>query len=140
MGYTKDEMREYQAKWIADRRNKYLRNKKCLFCDAVDDLMFHHINPDQKESHRIWSWSTDRLEAELAKCVVMCRQCHEKMHRLMELHKRPLVHGTMHGYATYGCRCKLCRAANAARRQGEHYSSILITKDMLANTETRTRT
>ena len=39
-------------------------------------------NPEfaYKKDHKIWSWSKQRREAEIKKCVVLCRKCHVKAH------------------------------------------------------------
>lgn len=74
--------KEYQRKWCAARRAAYIAGKVCAMCGGDRSLEFHHRNPDEKISHRIWSWSTVRLEAELAKCDVLCRSCHFDWHRI----------------------------------------------------------
>lgn len=68
--------REYQRQWLAARRAKWFEGKSCIDCGAVDDLELDHRDPAQKVSHRIWSWSWERIEAEAAKCDVRCRDCH----------------------------------------------------------------
>lgn len=77
---NKDIQREYQRNWIAKRRAQYLRGKNCTKCGSVNALEFHHKNPDNKITHRFWSWRKDRLEAELAKCEVLCARCHDQEH------------------------------------------------------------
>lgn len=37
-----------------------------------------HIDPKEKVSHRIWSWSWERIAIETAKCVVRCTPCHRE--------------------------------------------------------------
>lgn len=65
----------------------------------------HHRDPADKVSHRIWTWTAARRDAELAKCEPICKGCHVAIHAL--LHRKP--HG-MGGYRR-GCRCDVCRAA-----------------------------
>lgn len=69
---------EYQRVWCANRRKEYVdkHGGKCVKCSSTHRLEFDHINPEEKVSHRIWSWSRDRIEAELAKCQLLCRDCH----------------------------------------------------------------
>lgn len=43
-------------------------------------LQLHHLNPEEKDSHKIWSWSQKRREAEIAKCIVLCWPCHIHYH------------------------------------------------------------
>lgn len=105
--------REYQKRWLAGRREAWLRQHgPCVRCGSSERLEVDHVDPEQKVSHRIWSWSKPRMEAELAKCQVLCRPCHvEKTHRQQ-------WGGIQHGrIATYqrGCRCDECRGVNAAR-------------------------
>jgi hypothetical protein len=68
--------RMYARKWIAARRKEWFEDKSCVDCGKVDDLQLDHVNPREKISHRIWSWSRDRRESELAKCVARCSECH----------------------------------------------------------------
>jgi hypothetical protein len=35
-----------------------------------------HVDPSQKVDHRIWSWSKARMDVEVAKCQVLCYDCH----------------------------------------------------------------
>lgn len=71
----------YQKKWMADRRAEYFDGKKCVKCGTTEDLELHHRNPEDKTSHRIWSWTKEKREAELAKCDPMCNCCHKEHHR-----------------------------------------------------------
>lgn len=102
--------KEYQRDWVRRRRAECLAGKRCVDCGGDIRLQFHHRDPAQKISHRIYSWSKERLEAELAKCEVLCRKCHDHRHRLM---RGPPQHGRKTTYAKYGCRCDLCKAAAA---------------------------
>lgn len=77
------------------KRNKEERNKKKLFIDSfkVDGctkcdedelccLEFHHIDPDKK-SFRLSQGTSKSLELlveEISKCVVLCANCHRKVH------------------------------------------------------------
>lgn len=111
---TPEEQREYQRRWVAKRRADYFADKKCVRCGSTDDLELDHIDPRQKVSHSIWSWSASRRETELAKCQVLCEQCHkEKTLDDMPITQGfvPHQHGTSKEYHR-GCRCNLCRASN----------------------------
>lgn len=70
--------REYQRQWMAARRAKWFEGKVCIDCNGTGDLELDHRNPAEKVSHRIWSWTWARIEAEAAKCDVRCRDCHLK--------------------------------------------------------------
>jgi 5-methylcytosine-specific restriction endonuclease McrA len=69
---------EYQRQWIAARRAKAIsdRGGRCTDCGATERLEFHHRDPAEKISHRIYSWAWPKIEAELAKCELLCSACH----------------------------------------------------------------
>lgn len=73
----KEQMRAYQRQWIADRRAQFFDGKACE-CGSTDRLELDHIDPTKKVSHKIWSWSAAKREAELVKCQVLCYDCHKK--------------------------------------------------------------
>jgi len=57
---------------------------KCVRCGSTDDLQVDHIEPSTKDlslrakhSATFWSWSWERVLAELAKCQLLCRPCHQ---------------------------------------------------------------
>ena len=104
---------EYQRQWIANRRTEFFKDKICAKCGSTDRLELDHINPKKKVSHRIWSWSKERREAELAKCQVLCEKCHQE--KTTQQLSKPLVHATNNAYNRKNCRCQLCRDFVAAR-------------------------
>ncbi|MFI9200206.1 hypothetical protein [Streptomyces sp. NPDC053048] len=115
-----DKQRAYQRAWAvkkrAGNRAAYLAGKSCAVCGSTESLEIDHITPADKVSHNIWTWSPVRRFAELAKCQVLCRICHDRK-CLSEGNNRVLTHGTRSRYEK-GCRCSPCRRANAehARR------------------------
>lgn len=61
------------------------KNQGCLLCDeiCVPCLDFHHLDGSQKEfliSKMVNMGSSSKLQAELEKCVVLCANCHRKVH------------------------------------------------------------
>lgn len=102
--------REYQRRYVASRRATYLADKCCVECGSTENLEIDHIDPDQKISHRIWSWSDKRLQAELAKTQVLCNTHHKMKTFGWQSEEQP------HGRSRYdkGCRCLTCR--NAKRK------------------------
>lgn len=71
----------YMHRWyrrvVRKRRLEWLRaNGPCVDCGSWSRLRVDHEDPASKVSHRIWTWSKDRREAELAKCRVRCHLCH----------------------------------------------------------------
>lgn len=71
-----DQQREYMRQWIAARRAAYFSGKSCAKCGSTEKLELGHVDPTQKVDHKIWSWRVSRREAELAKCQVLCADCH----------------------------------------------------------------
>lgn len=113
---TPDDKRRYQREWVQKRREKYLKEYgPCVLCDTEENLEIHHKNPDEKTSHRIWSWSDARIRAELKKCKILCRSCHTKIHTGET--RKSIVHGTRNGYDRHGCRCDLCKQASWSHRK-----------------------
>lgn len=109
LGYVNKEQRNtYQREWVAQRRAQYLCDKACVDCGSRNDLEIDHVDKTQKVSHRIWSWSTQRREQELAKCVVRCRRCHQI--KTLAHRTDRAEHGTRSKY-DFGCRCENCREA-----------------------------
>ncbi len=95
--------REYMRKWYKKNKKKhitYVRNrekkikswlkdyKSTLECEKCEEnhpacLDFHHINPKEKKFaigrvKDFMSWKV--LKAEIAKCKVLCSNCHRKEH------------------------------------------------------------
>ena len=107
---TKEQARKYQRDRFRRRRAEHFKDRECYFCGETDmsKLCIHHRDPTQKESHKIFGWSKERLDAEMKKCVIMCRACHAKIHGLMDT--KPMVHGTLNAYTEWGCRCPECKA------------------------------
>ena len=86
---------------------------KCIRCGAVEDLEFDHIDPATKRfavgSSMSRAW--DELVAEALKCQLLCPPCH----REKAVQDRPEPAHSYYRYWYYGCRCPVCRAANAAK-------------------------
>lgn len=102
--------REYQREWIAERRREWLEGKSCVVCGSMEKLEIDHIDGSQKVSHRVWSWTPARRDAELEKCQVLCMPHHwDKTRR--DLY--PLIHGKHGTYTWRGCRCRACKSAHA---------------------------
>jgi hypothetical protein len=70
--------RNYQRQWMAARRQTALdaRGNACQRCRATDRLEFHHRDPSEKVSHRIFSRRWEVIHQELAKCDLLCSTCH----------------------------------------------------------------
>ena len=74
----------------------------------TEQLELDRRDTTENVNHRLWSWSSTRREAELAKYDVRCSAC-----RRDRLAERQMRHGTRGRYEK-GCRCEACRQAKAA--------------------------
>ena len=71
---------------LKEQLSQYKESKGCLCCDESNPvcLELHHLDPSQKEinpadmASRGWSW--ERMLTEIEKCVVVCSNCHKKIH------------------------------------------------------------
>jgi hypothetical protein len=112
---TKEAQREYQRLWMAARRAEWFMEKWCVQCGSIDDLELDHIDPVKKVSHNVWSWTKARQEVELAKCQVLCHDCHKI--KTIEFLTEVYDHGDRKMYAYRGCRCSLCREGQRKYQQ-----------------------
>ena len=80
---------EAVKKWRKNTKRKLVaafggRCAGCGYSNCVEALEFHHINPDEKETHwgringSIISWK--RIVTEIQKCVMLCSNCHKEVH------------------------------------------------------------
>lgn len=103
-GICKECEKEYKKKYysqdpekfrqrVRERRDQirewYREYKKSLRCGRCGEdhpacLQFHHTCPDEKELSLSQAfragWSLERLQSEIAKCEVLCSNCHFKEH------------------------------------------------------------
>lgn len=106
-----EQKRKYEREYQAKRRNVWFaENGPCKHCGSWRDLELDHINPEDKVTHRIWTWSEERRDIELLKCQVLCKGCH-KVKSAFENKKRypERKHGTIAMYYRGKCRCNLCK-------------------------------
>lgn len=87
---------------------------KCVICGSEEELQLDHIKREEKSFPigQMWSVSWERFEAELAKCQLLCWQCH-KAKTVWEMGRKDarLNHGTLASYRY--CKCDLCKKAYA---------------------------
>jgi hypothetical protein len=102
--------REYNKKWIAARRKAFFEDKVCIQCGTSEELELDHIDPAFKIDHRIWSWSQERRQAEIAKCQILCHKCHlvKSLANDIPAYINGFKHGTPSMYQVHKCRCDLC--------------------------------
>lgn len=64
----------------------YKKGLKCQYCaeNYIRCLEFHHTNPKKKDNNIATAvahgWGWDRILCEIQKCVVVCANCHRKLH------------------------------------------------------------
>ena len=75
--------RRVLTEWFFELKSTF----SCARCGEGDAscLDFHHRNPDEKSDElgrAIWinGWSKKRILQEIDKCVVLCANCHRKLH------------------------------------------------------------
>lgn len=83
---------ENKAKYMQERRDKRRRNKEfvlsqktsCSVCEMTDKvcLDFHHNGGKIKNVSQLVNEATtiDKLKEEIAKCSILCANCHKKHH------------------------------------------------------------
>ncbi len=103
-----------QRKYQLDRCNLrrfiwMMENGPCVMCGSWKDIELDHIDPSKKFTHRIWSYSEQKLSKELDKCQALCKNCHKKKTSKWYLSNR--IHGLANTYKN-GCRCQDCTNAN----------------------------
>lgn len=104
----KEQQKEYSRIWKKARRDIWLQeNGPCNNCGSYNDLEVDHINPNTKIDHKVWTWKLERRLIELAKCQVLCYDCH-LVKSINE--KQNTTHGTLNMYDKHNCRCAQCKA------------------------------
>lgn len=94
--YRKEHYKKNKQKYLAKSKATVVRNvawlreyKKTLKCEICCEshpacLQFHHIEPSLKDNNVSWltrlGCSIKRLMEEIAKCRVLCANCHFKLH------------------------------------------------------------
>lgn len=101
-------MRTYMLNRYHARRAEAIEHLggKCARCGTTDQLEVDHINPADKTHNiaKVWSYSKEKFWAEIAKCQVLCTECHKNKTRE---DRGECPHG-MHRYQRHGCRCDTC--------------------------------
>ncbi len=117
---TVEEYNEYMRKYLLD---KYYRRKqtavealggKCARCGGIESLEFDHVDRSTKEytlGHSFATLAETKLQAELLKCQLLCRECHIlKTREDLGQQDARNSHGTISSYRY--CKCDICRTAN----------------------------
>lgn len=99
-----EKLREYRRDWYAKNQkaakdavrqrkreirgwfDSYKAEQKCQRCGEAHPacLEFHHREPGEKDrdvSKALdWGWGVERILSEIAKCDVLCANCHRKLY------------------------------------------------------------
>ncbi len=80
-------LKDPNYKFTRDWVRQYKEGRGCECCDECDPctLDFHHLDPKEKV-HAIsqmlrFQFSLAEIEAEVKKCILVCANCHRKIHR-----------------------------------------------------------
>lgn len=88
-------MTEGQKRYVNKRNNlvksHFILQKggKCSICGGVFlgcCYDFHHLIPSKKLKDFKWNWGSkqSKLQSEINKCILICANCHRKLHWLRE--------------------------------------------------------
>ena len=77
-----------RVKKAGREKKKYARNKlgnKCIVCGFdkyQSSLDIHHLNPNNKDKNfnSMRGWSLEKIDKEIKKCILLCRNCHGAYH------------------------------------------------------------
>ena len=109
MGHTKFTREKAYKKQLAIKFNWLLENGPCKICGSRINLEVDHIDRSKKKDHKVWTWSPQKREEELAKCQVLCYTCHKE--KTSRENSKPKICGTVRSYWA-GCKCSECMKAN----------------------------
>ena len=74
--------RKENSEWY----NDYKKGKKCIFCGESEPICldFHHLKEEDKEIEvskmKFSTYSLSKIKDEIDKCVILCSNCHRKVH------------------------------------------------------------
>lgn len=77
----RSDLRKAEMKYDLD---KFKANLGCLFCNENEPICldFHHVGEDKEDqiSNLVRKGSYKKLQKEIKKCVLVCANCHRKVH------------------------------------------------------------
>lgn len=126
-----DKQKKFQREHCSRKRLAHITRfgGKCKNCESTYRLEFDHIDRSKKVSHRIWSWSEERISEELSKCQLICKKCHQEKTATEMGYKLGPTHGTTSGYDHHKCRCRPCTSAKTERMRRYRMSKIYGTQE-----------
>lgn len=110
------EMREYMRNYREKRRQEAREalGGQCARCGTAVALEFDHVDRNTKVDGiaNLLTHSKETLNAELAKCQLLCHDCHKE--KSIEAGDLAVAQHGSHAMYKNGCRCELCKSANNA--------------------------
>lgn len=82
--YTSVAVARYERNREQLREWKATQKCSCCIESDPDCLDLHHLDPSKKDvniSDVVAYWSWKRLQREIEKCIVVCANCHRKIHK-----------------------------------------------------------
>ena len=85
---NKKEINQKQFEYRKERKQWFIDYKQTLKCEKCGEnhpatLDFHHLDPTKKEfaiSDQLWAKNKEKVLEEISKCIVVCANCHRKIH------------------------------------------------------------
>lgn len=84
---NKNGIKSYKKLIYNKKRLSYIEEKLQLKCQECDEnhiacLEFYHLDPKEKEENisKMVKYSLKRIEKEKNKCIILCSNCHRKLH------------------------------------------------------------
>ena len=80
-----EKRREWQRQAVARGRQYVMDNyhRSCLFCGAVDNIEYHHVNANDSEKRigSVYNSSLTVIDSVMSDCWCLCHTCHKSLHR-----------------------------------------------------------
>ena len=104
--------RNYSRNYYHARKNEIINRLggKCVKCGSCDSLEIHHIDYKSKSysiTKKILSIPFKKLDEELSKCELLCKECHKK-ETLKQFHERSNGRGYVCKDGSIHPSCKAC--------------------------------
>lgn len=114
--------------------------EKCGYCNLnyLRVFEFHHKNPSLKDfTISGKSWSYEKLQAEVDKCIMLCSNCHKELHEDLDRNSRAARQSTERpkGWRSRTSKLKPCFYCNTETKNAKFCSQECVIKH---NSETRT--
>ena len=74
---------------------EFKKSHECIKCGEQDPacLVFHHTDPSNKKAsiHKLYKYGLNAVKKEMIKCILLCSNCHMKLHYYERNHKRRAI-------------------------------------------------